>query len=173
MTVHDLLHSEDEAAKALLHQARALLKKEDERTFFDALFAGAASEDVTRSNATALASLARSALGEAQKHKPGAIEVSVLPCEDVQDPECVVVAVNDDRPFLFDTALAAAVASGARIRAAFHPILEVNGKSISVILLVVDANLNEAAAKALTDNLTASFAKGATRCGIGKRCWRA
>jgi glutamate dehydrogenase len=160
MTVHDLPHSEDEAAKALLHQARALLKKEDERKFFDALFAGAASEDVTRSNADALASLARSALGEAQKHKAAEIEVSVLPCEDVQDPECVVVAVNDDRPFLFDTALAAAVASGARIRAAFHPILEVNGKSISVILLVVDANLNESAAKALTDNLTASFAQG-------------
>ena len=57
MTIHDLPHSEDEAAKALLHQARALLKKEDERKFFDALFAGAASEDVTRSNANALAQL--------------------------------------------------------------------------------------------------------------------
>ncbi len=51
--------------------------------------------------------------------------MSVLPCEDVQDPESVVVAVNDDRPFLFDTALAAAIAAGARIRAAFHPILDI------------------------------------------------
>ena len=160
MTGHDLPHSEDEAAKALLRDARALLKEEDERAFFDALFAGAASEDVTRSNANALASLARVALKEAEKHKLGAIEVSLLPCENVQDPECVAIAVNDDRPFLFDTALAAAVASGARIRAAFHPILEVNGKSISVILLVVDANLNESAAKALIENLTASFTQG-------------
>ena len=118
MTVDDLLHSEDEAAKALLRDARALLKKEDERKFFDALFAGAASEDVTRSNANALASLARAALKEAEKHKPGAIEVSLLPCEDVQDPECVAVAVNDDRPFLFDSALRAAVAAEApRIQA--------------------------------------------------------
>ncbi len=55
-------------------EARALLKRDDERKFFDALFAGAASEDITRSNANALASLARAALGEAEKHKLGEIQ---------------------------------------------------------------------------------------------------
>ena len=50
-----------------------------------------------------------------------------------------MVAVNDDRPFLFDSALAAAIAAGARIRAAFHPILDMNGKPTSVIVLVLDA----------------------------------
>ena len=160
MTVRDLPRSEDQAAEALLGEARALLKKDSERRFFDALFIGAASEDITRTNATALAGLARAALGEAEQHKTGAIEVTLLPCEDVQDPECIVIAVNDDRPFLFDTALEAAVASGARIRAAFHPIMEMDGKPISVIVLVVDANLNETAAKGLIDNLTASFTQG-------------
>ncbi len=160
MTVHNVPHTEDEAAKALLKEARALLKKDAERKFFDALFAGAASEDVTRSNAKALAALAASALAEAEKHKPGGIEVALLSGHDANEPESVVVAVNDDRPFLFDTALAAAITSGARIRAAFHPILEMNGKPISVIVLVVDANLSETAAKALTDNLTTSFIQG-------------
>src|SRR5581483_6232823 len=160
MTVHEFARSEDEAAKVLLGEARALLKKDDERKFFGALFVGAASEDITRTNAKALAALARAALGEAEKHKTGAIEVTLLPCQDVQDPECFVVAVNDDRPFLFDTALAAAVTSGARIRAAFHPVIEMHGQPISVIVLVVDANLNETAAKALIDNLTASFTQG-------------
>jgi glutamate dehydrogenase len=160
MTVRDLPRSEDQAAKALLGEARTLLKKDEERKFLDGLFVGAASEDITRTNAKALAALARAALGEADKHKTGAIEVTLLPCEDVQDPECIVVAVNDDRPFLFDTALAAAVASGARIRAAFHPVVEMHGKPISVIVLVVDANLNETAAKGLIDNLTASFTQG-------------
>src|SRR6185437_16551810 len=128
MTVRDLPRSEDQAAEALLGEARALLKKDSERRFFDALFIGEASEDITRTNATALAGLARAALGEAEQHKTGAIEVTLLPCEDVQDPECIVIVVNDDRPFLFDTALEAAVASGARIRAAFHPIMEMDGK---------------------------------------------
>ncbi len=160
MTVHDLHHSEDEAARALLGQARALLKKDEEQRFFDALFAGAASEDIARSNAKALAALSRLALAEAEKHKPGGIEVKLVPGPDAQEPECVMVAINDDRPFLFDSALAAAIASGARVRAAFHPILEMKGDPISVILLVVDAGLNDAAAKALTDNLTASFIQG-------------
>ena len=160
MTVHDLPHFEDEAARNLLGQARALLKKEGERTFFDTLFAGVASEDVTRSNADALAGLARTAWGQAEKHKPGGIDVSLEPGSDARDPECVVVAVNDDRPFLFDTALAAAIASGARIRAAFHPVVEISGRPASVIVLVVDAGLSPAAVKSLTDNLSASFIQG-------------
>ena len=160
MTVHDLHHSEDEMASGLLADARALLKKDGEWKFFDALFSGAASEDVTRNNATGLAALARMALAEAERHEPGRIEVSLRQGENAQDPECIVIAVNDDRPFLFDTALAAAVASGARIRAAFHPIVEMSGKNLSVIVLVVDASLNESMAKTLIENLNSSLTQG-------------
>ncbi|MGH6828398.1 MAG: NAD-glutamate dehydrogenase, partial [Rhizomicrobium sp.] len=160
MTIHKLECSEDEAAKTLLVQARALLKTKEEQEFLDLLFAGAASEDITRGNAAGLAGLASMAWHQAKNHEPGAIEVSLLPGSDPQDPETVVVAVNDDRPFLFDTALAAALAGGARIRAAFHPIVMLAGKPTSVIVLAADAIPGEESARQLKGSLESSFAQG-------------
>ncbi|HXS05801.1 MAG TPA: NAD-glutamate dehydrogenase, partial [Rhizomicrobium sp.] len=160
MTINPSIHSEDEAAETLLKEARALLKDDAEQRFFDALFGGASSEDITRGNASSLAALARQAWGEAKKHKAGDIQIALLPGNDIQDPESVMVAVNDDRPFLFDSALAAVIAAGARVRAAFHPILDITGKPTSVIVLVLDAVLGEPAQTALVDNLSLSFVQG-------------
>ncbi|MBS0281394.1 MAG: hypothetical protein JSR25_09550, partial [Proteobacteria bacterium] len=134
MTASQQNRSEDQAAQILLGEARALLKSDDERQFFDRLFAGAAGDDIDRSTAESLAALARMAWAEALQHKSGDIRVAVLEDGNARDPESVVVAVNDDRPFLFDTALAAAIAAGARIRMAFHPMLEIAGKRTSVIV---------------------------------------
>ena len=159
MTVNLPTHFED-AAAALLKEARTLLKTDEERRFFDVLFAGAAAEDITRGNPQSLAALARQAWDEAKKHKAGDIQIALLPGSDIQDPESVMVAVNDDRPFLFDSALAAVIAAGARIRSAFHPILDIGGKSTSVIVLAMDAVLGEAAQTALVDNLSMSFVQG-------------
>src|SRR5579872_267569 len=131
MTAIRQILSEDEAAQTLLREARALLKTDEERHFFDILFGGAASEDINRSNADGLAALARTAWDEACKHKAGEIQIAILPGGNARDPESVVVAVNDDRPFLFDSALAAAIAAGARIRTAFHPLLDIAGKPTS------------------------------------------
>src|SRR5215475_1284822 len=160
MTINPTIHSEDAAAEALLKEARALLKDEAEQIFFDALFAGAAGEDITRSSPQGLAALARQAWDEAKKHKAGDIQIALLPGNDIQDPESVMVAVNDDRPFLFDSALAAVIAAGARVRAAFHPILDIGGKPTSVIVLVLDAVLGEPSQTALVDNLSLSFVQG-------------
>jgi glutamate dehydrogenase len=152
--------SGDEAAQILLGEARALLKNEDERQFFDRLFVGAASEDIDRSSAENLAALARLAWNEALQHKAGDIRITVLKDGNAKDPESVVVAVNDDRPFLFDSALAAAIAAGARIRTAFHPLLDIAGKPTSVIVLVVDAVAEGVAQIALQDGLNAAFVQG-------------
>jgi len=160
MTASKQQFSGDEAAQSLLGAARALLKNEDERQFFDRLFASATSDDIDRSSAEGLAALARMAWAEALQHKAGEIRVAVLEDGDAKDPESVVVAVNDDRPFLFDTALAAAISAGARIRMAFHPLLEIAGKPTSVIMLVIDAISQGAAQTALRDTLNASFAQG-------------
>ncbi len=56
--------------------------------------------------------------------------------------------------------LAAAIGAGARIRAAFHPMLDIAGKSTSVIVLALDALPGPAAEAALRENLAASFAQG-------------
>src|SRR6185437_9319991 len=160
MTATVQISSEDGAAQIRLAEARKLLQSDEERRFFDALFGVAASEDICRSNAEGLAALARMAWEEARKHKAGDIQISLLQGSDIQDPESVMVAVNDDRPFLFDSALAAVIAAGARVRAAFHPILDITGKPTSVIVLVLDAVLGEPAQTALVDNLSLSFVQG-------------
>ena len=160
MTINPTIHSEDAAAQALLQEARTRLKDDAELRFFDVLYAGAAGEDITRSNPQGLAALARQAWDEAKKHKAGDIQIALLPGNDIQDPESVMVAVNDDRPFLFDSALAAVIAAGARVRAAFHPILDIEGKPTSVIVLVLDAVLGEPSQTALVDNLSLSFVQG-------------
>jgi len=160
MAINKQTLSEDEAAQALLQEARALLKNDEERSFFDILFGGAASDDIDRSKPEGLAALARTAWDEARKHKAGEIRIAILPGSNGQDPESLVVAVNDDRPFLFDSALAAAIAAGARIRTAFHPLLDIAGKPTSVIVLVVDALSGGIAQTALRDNLNTSFVQG-------------
>jgi glutamate dehydrogenase len=154
------ISSEDEKARALIASARALLADEDERRFFDALYGAAASEDITRGGAESLAALARAAWEQAARHKKGEIQIAFLENGDAQDPESIVVAVNDDRPFLFDSALAAAVAAGGRIRAAFHPILGIKGKPTSVIVLAMDVLAGPAAEEGLRESLAASFAQG-------------
>ncbi len=151
---------EDDAAHALRAQARPLLNDDEERRFFDALFGGAASEDITRSDAPGLAALAHMAWDEARKHKAGDIQITLLRGGNAQDSESVVVAVNDDRPFLFDSAMAAVIAAGGRIRAAFHPILDIAGKPTSVIVLVLDAVPWGPAETVLRDSLNASFVQG-------------
>ena len=78
-------------------------------------------DDVLRARADQLAALARQCMREAAKRAAGAIHVS---WRWTRGHETVLVGINDDRPFLFDSALLAAMAGGARIRAAFHPIID-------------------------------------------------
>ena len=158
-------------ARDRLGAARTLLQQEKPEliAFFEALFAAAAPEDIMRATPEALATLARTAFTAAAEHKQGGIEVRLVPGPNPSEPEQVLIAVNDDRPFLYDSALLSAIASGARIRAAFHPIVTIGGarrsedeaqeKKISVIVLVLDAS-GEAARKMLLDGMQAAFEQG-------------
>jgi glutamate dehydrogenase len=102
--------------------------------------------------------------GETLKRGKGAIHVAALDWSH----ETVLFGINDDRPFLFDSALAAAMAAGARIRAAFHPILDLDGVKTSVIALVCDTLAGEAREKAV-QSLREAFAQGA----LAVRDWKA
>jgi len=149
--------------------ARALLPQDGTLThFFDALYASAVPDDVLRARADQLAALAMMLHAEAGKRAPGAIHVVALE----HNHETVLLGINDDRPFLFDSALQAAMAGGARIRAAFHPIIDLatpNQESVrtSVIALVCDALAGEAREK-LIDSLRDTFAQGA----LAVRDWK-
>jgi glutamate dehydrogenase len=163
-----ILSAETEEAKSAadrIGQARALLPKNAPLAgFFDALYASAVPDDVLRVTAQQLSDLAQALFWETIKRPKGASHVTALD----QDHETLLVAIHDDRPFLFDSALQAAMAAGARIRAAFHPILELEGVRTSVIALVCDALTGETRQKAL-DALNDSFAQGA----LAVRDWKA
>ncbi|HEY4076460.1 MAG TPA: NAD-glutamate dehydrogenase [Rhizomicrobium sp.] len=155
---------EQRDADARLHEARTLLPNDGAlQEFFDALFAGAVPEDLLRSTPQQLATLARVVWTQALARTPSAIDVAALAVND----ETVLTGINDDRPFLFDSALQAAIAGGMRVRAAFHPILDVNGTRTSVIALVCDA-LTETASSALIQSLRDVFAQGA----VAVRDWK-
>jgi len=173
MTVMSAIRSaETEEAKSAVDRvahARALLPQDDALfRFFDALYASAVADDILRARPDQLAALAVMLHGEALKRgqvvDKGASHVVALDWSH----ETVLLSINDDRPFLFDSALAAAMAAGARIRAAFHPILDLNGAKTSVIALVCDALGGDARQKAI-ELLREAFAQGA----LAVRDWKA
>ena len=122
-----------ETAQTRITEARAFVDAKDAPLleFFDALYANAVPDDILRTDARRLAALARALWLEAGKRAKGAIRVATLD----DGHETVLVGINDDRPFLFDSALQAAIAGGARVRAAIHPIVTIDGVRTSVIVL--------------------------------------
>jgi len=160
--------AETEAAREAekrIAEARALLPKDEHLAqFFDALYASAVPDDVLRARADQLTQLAMALHAEARKRSPGEIHVIALELGH----DTVLISINDDRPFLFDSALAAAMAGGARIRAAFHPIVDFDGTRTSVIALVCD-RLGEDARQKLVDMLHEAFLQGA----LAVRDWKA
>ncbi|HEU0161647.1 MAG TPA: NAD-glutamate dehydrogenase [Rhizomicrobium sp.] len=162
-TIRSTDSEEARAAAQRIAEARALLGDGAPPDFFDALYAGAVPDDVLRTDARRLAALAKALWDEAQKRQKGAVRVALL--DDTQ--ETVLVGINDDRPFLFDSALAAANAGGARIRAALHPIVTLNGVRTSIIALVCDV-LPEETRRQISESLRDAFLQGA----MAVRDWR-
>jgi NAD-specific glutamate dehydrogenase len=111
MTVMNAIRSaETEEAKSAAERithARALLPEDRDLTqFFDALYASAVPDDILRNRPDQLAALAVMLDGEATRRVAGANHVAALDWGH----ETVLLGINDDRPFLFDSALAAALA---------------------------------------------------------------
>ena len=171
MTVHSTIRASDgdkaQEAAARIAAARGLIDSSETQAFLDALYAGAVPDDVLRATPERLAALARALYGEAVAHRKDEIRVTLL--DDAQSRETVLVAVNDDRPFLFDSILLAAMESGARIRAAFHPIVNVGETRTSVIALVCDTLAGETARDRLTGLVRDACEQG--RSAV--RDWRA
>ena len=151
-----MTHDSPQLAAQRLSQARAALSKNGAplAEFFDALFGSADVDDIVMWDAAALAAIATAAAGVLEHHTQGQIDVKLLAAPGEGD---MLVAINDDRPFLFDTALRAAAACGGRIRAAFHPIVQQNGISVSVIVLMLDVVADKTA---LEDGMTKAFVQG-------------
>ena len=81
----------------------------------------------------------------------------------------MLVAINDDMPFLFDSLIGELYAEGGRLRAAFHPIVRQGGSSTSVIVAVLDPISGDERLKALVDGARAVFAQ----VRVAVRDWKA
>ncbi|HEY1613646.1 MAG TPA: NAD-glutamate dehydrogenase [Rhizomicrobium sp.] len=119
--------SDDEGlASARLAAARSLLADSDQLAFFDAFYRTAPPEDVARYTPETLAELARLIFEHSARRKAGEthVELFELPTAGQKAPrETILLAVNDDMPFLFDSLMGELGAQGLRARAVFHPII--------------------------------------------------
>ncbi|MEJ0026977.1 MAG: NAD-glutamate dehydrogenase [Rhizomicrobium sp.] len=171
-SAHVTRRNEADAAERLAAGAR-LLDDPAERSFYDALFGNAPPDDVNRYAPEGLAALARLVRKRALAHRPGGSDVFLFCArdedKDYAENDTVLVAVNDDKPFLFDSLIADVTAGGGRLRAVFHPIVQQNGQAVSVIVLALEPILNEVRRAAILHSAKATFAQVA----VAVRDWRA
>ena len=138
----------DKPDNAAAHLAAARAKTAD-ADFFDAFYGRAAGDDLQSLSPDQLVTLADTAQAALLAHQAGGIDVTLTESAGLS----LLLCVNDDRPFLFDSALAAAVAAGAKPRAVFHPII----RGVSLIAMVLDQTGD---AGTLLESLRGAFTQG-------------
>jgi glutamate dehydrogenase len=141
--------------------------------FFEALYRNAGPDDINRYTPEALVALARMVHARVLAHAAGQSDVTLFCARDADktygENDYVLVAINDDKPFLFDSLIADVSAGGGRLRAVFHPIVAVGGQTVSVIVLVLEPILSEVRQAAIIHSAKATFAQ----VGVAVRDWRA
>src|SRR5690349_24791488 len=114
-----LTHQSELDAEERLHAADKLISDPALKKFFDALYAHAAPDDVNRYTPQALVALARLVFARARVHHSGESSVALFTARDEDaaygENDTLMVAVNDDMPFLFDSFIAEVTAGGGRL----------------------------------------------------------
>ena len=181
-----LRNDDDIEAAERLDAAGKLLKAAEPGVaeFFATLYRGAPPDDVNRYAPESLAALGRLVFEKTATRKPGETAVTIsefrAQADDHVRNELVLIAINDDMPFLFDSLIGEINEQGARILAVFHPIMNVtrdgegirgtNGATFreSVIVLVLDSMLGEERRAALVTGAKNTFAQ----VRVAVRDWR-
>lgn len=131
--------------------------------FIEALTRNASPEDVTRYAPPELTQLARLIHARVAAHAPGASLVTLidpaLETSGFTHKETVLVAINDDAPFLFDSLMGEVTCQGFTARAVFHPVVTAGGRRLSVIVIVMDTIVEEALRESLVKGSEAVFAQ--------------
>ncbi len=152
--------------------------------FCEEFFSGAPPEDMARYEPAALAALAQTIFERSSVRERGATLVDLFSLKAAQGErtasESVLLAVNDDMPFLFDSLIGELSAQGVRPQALFHPIMrttrDANGARAeggapmreSMIAVVLDPGLDEGRQAKLLEGARSVFA----RVGLAVRDWR-
>ncbi len=169
------LPDDDSDAAARLDAGAKLLKAAEPGVldFFQALYRGAPPDDITRYAPESLAALARLVYEASAVRKPGETHLHVsefrAEADDYVRGELILIAVNDDMPFLFDSLVNEANEQGARVMALFHPIMAATrdgegrrgttGATFreSVIVLVLDPMFGAERGRALLEGARTTF----------------
>ncbi|HEX4077928.1 MAG TPA: NAD-glutamate dehydrogenase [Rhizomicrobium sp.] len=175
---------DEQVATAHIKSALAVLETANPELaiFCAAFYAGAPPEEVGRYACGALAALAKAVFERSAMRQPGEtlVEVFDLPSVEGSPGGKVFLAVNDDKPFLFDSLMGELAAQNIRAHAVFHPIIEVcrdadgaraqRGVPVreSTIVLLLDAVLDEDRRTALVQGACNVFAQVA----LAVRDWR-
>ena len=127
-------------------------------SFLDGLIRNAALEDIQRFTPEELAALGGFVLARAKARTAAAVFlVDALP--GFARKETVLVAINSDAPFLFDSLMGEVAAQGLSIRAVFHPIILIQDQATSIIVVVLDPVLDEERRQSLLQGAEATFAQ--------------
>jgi glutamate dehydrogenase len=120
---------DDPAREALLREAEAALRRlapdlpPDAAVLLRRLFADVPGPELAGIPSEAVAEAAASLYAFARERPPGQAKLRVLPPGPGRGPHAVAEIVNDDMPFLVDSALAALARQGRVVRRFLHPVL--------------------------------------------------
>ncbi|MEA2824408.1 MAG: glutamate dehydrogenase, partial [Alphaproteobacteria bacterium] len=143
-------------------------------SFFTSFTRYASPEDLIHYTGAELAALVKLVFARMARRNPGASLVDIF-APYSEDPgfardETIIVAVNDDIPFLYDSCTAEIRAQGFRIAAAFHPVIatardaagarKANGTALkeSVMVLAFDGEVDKTLVEGLRSGLLKIFA---------------
>ncbi|HEY3637876.1 MAG TPA: NAD-glutamate dehydrogenase [Rhizomicrobium sp.] len=176
----------DDPAETSIVAAAAILKsaRPELAGFCEEFFAGSSLEDLTRYEPASLAALAQAVFDHSATRERGTTLVDMFSLNAVHGDrmasETVLLAINDDMPFLFDSLVAELGAHGVRAQALFHPIVHTKrdekglradaGASVreSVIVAILDPGIDEARQKTLVEGARNVFAQ----VSLAVRDWR-
>ena len=115
-----------EAIEVLASAAR-LIGTDDPKlsAYFDIFTRNAIPEDILRFSDAELAALVKYVYGKSAERKPGVPLIEIFDPNEVgfAPSQTVLIAINEDMPFLYDSCASEVRDRGFRIRAAFHPIM--------------------------------------------------
>lgn len=165
-TTTDSIQAEAAAAAKLVSATAHLLGGSDPELagFFSAFTRFASPEDLLHYEPTEFAALVRAVYARVKQRKSGESLIELIATArepELKRGETVLVAINDDIPFLYDSCTAEIRVQRHRIVAAFHPVIprtDVKGAQQSVIVLALGGVLDETACGYLRDGLMQAFA---------------
>ena len=176
----------EQAAAGRVSSACTLLKNRSPELarFCSAFYGSASPDDLERFTIDALAGLAEDVFDHSELRRPQQTLVDIFEFptskSDGDFHELVLLCVNEDMPFLFDSLMEELTAERLRVHGVFHPVIAqqrnlegrrtASGEAVpeSVIVLLLDPILDQARRQELVRNLTNVF--GQVRLAV--RDWK-